>query len=148
MRQAVRARLTRELSQHCSALPPGVGWSGVALGDTCQSHRLINCNAVQGKSSGIRCIVETKYQTPQCGTKQAVHSVQSIRCTRPECRSSACKSHMETSQTDGGSGGQHQVRSQHEFTSMIGMESCSRTNFGVHIYLKASIADKFPLSFQ
>ena len=99
MRQAARARLTRELSQHCSVLPPGVGWSGVALGDTCQSHRLINCNAAQGKSSGICCIVETKYQTPQCGTKQAVHSVKA--CVVPDqCRSSACKSHREISQTD------------------------------------------------
>ena len=48
---------------------------------------------------------------------------------RPEC--SACKNHVETSQTDGGGGnaGQQQVRTQHQFTSMIGFDRPSKGSF-------------------
>ena len=83
----------------CTATRGEGGWSGVALGDTCQSQHLMNCNVVHGKSS-LNMWHCTKMQntTKWYKARRALCTWNALH--RPE--PSACKNHVETSQTDGG----------------------------------------------
>ena len=93
----------------------GAGWSGVALGDNCQSQHLMNCNIlVHWKQHNMQQCMKMRNSNTQLDINQlqyALHRTlyQTVRnCTR----SAPLKNPRETSQTDGGGNGRQQIRSQ------------------------------------